>query len=153
MRDGTDRGDVARRIVDDNLYMTLGTADEDGVPWVSPVYYAPFGYSELFWVSRPEARHSRNIAVRAEVSIAIFDSTVPIGAGQAVYMRALAELVEDPGEVERGIGIFSSRSLRHGGAAWAPENVAPSAEIRLYRARASEHFVLGERDERIPVEL
>lgn len=27
---------VAREIIDANLYMTLGTADETGRPWVSP---------------------------------------------------------------------------------------------------------------------
>ena len=32
---------VARAILDANHYMTLGTADENGPPWVSPLYYAP----------------------------------------------------------------------------------------------------------------
>ncbi|MGH2983761.1 MAG: pyridoxamine 5'-phosphate oxidase family protein [Solirubrobacterales bacterium] len=31
---------VARAIIDSNLYMTLGTADQSGRPWVSPVYFA-----------------------------------------------------------------------------------------------------------------
>ena len=32
---------MARRILDENLYATLGTADTDGNPWVTPVYYTP----------------------------------------------------------------------------------------------------------------
>lgn len=32
-----------RAIIDANLYMTLGTADRAGRPWVSPVYYAHIG--------------------------------------------------------------------------------------------------------------
>ena len=59
-----DTGAVARRIVDANMYMTLATADADGRPWVSPVWYAPVTYAEFLWVSSPEARHSRNIALR-----------------------------------------------------------------------------------------
>lgn len=145
--------DVAREIVDDNLYMTIGTAGQDGEPWASPVYYAPEGYAELFWVSHPEARHSRNIAVHPRVGIVIFDSRAPIGTGQAVYLSADAELVSDPEEVERGIGVFSRRSERHGGRPWTPEDVAPETGIRLYRARVTEHFVLGSRDERVRVEL
>jgi hypothetical protein len=31
---------VARAILDTNNYMTLGTADADGHPWVSPVFFA-----------------------------------------------------------------------------------------------------------------
>ena len=46
-----DLDEVARAIIDGNRYMVLGTADEGGRPWVSPVYYAPTGYSELYWVS------------------------------------------------------------------------------------------------------
>jgi hypothetical protein len=30
---------MARAIVDSKRYMTLGTADESGLPWVSPVWY------------------------------------------------------------------------------------------------------------------
>ena len=32
---------IARRYIDSNQFMTIGTADEEGVPWVSPVWYAP----------------------------------------------------------------------------------------------------------------
>ena len=90
-RSGRDPATVAREIIDANRYMTLATADAGGRPWASPVWYAHQGYTDLYWVSRPEARHSRNLAVRPEVGIVIFDSTVPEGDGQAVYVEALAE--------------------------------------------------------------
>jgi nitroimidazol reductase NimA-like FMN-containing flavoprotein (pyridoxamine 5'-phosphate oxidase superfamily) len=57
-------GAVVRGIIDDNQYMILATADGRGRPWASPVYFANSGYAEFFWVSSPEATHSRNIAVR-----------------------------------------------------------------------------------------
>jgi hypothetical protein len=38
---------LARAILDASLYMTLGTADESGRPWVSPVYYAADGYQDV----------------------------------------------------------------------------------------------------------
>jgi nitroimidazol reductase NimA-like FMN-containing flavoprotein (pyridoxamine 5'-phosphate oxidase superfamily) len=60
---------IAREIIDANLYMVLGTADETGRPWASPVYYAVAGYREFYWVSSPGATHSRNIAGRPEVSV------------------------------------------------------------------------------------
>ena len=130
--------------------MTLGTADEAGHPWVSPVYFAVKGYTEFFWVSSPEARHSRNIGERPEVSIVIFDSTVPANTGEAVYMSATAEAVGG-GDVERGIDIFSRRSVQHGAGTWTKDDVAPPERLRLYRAIATEHFVLGRDDRRIPV--
>jgi pyridoxamine 5'-phosphate oxidase-like protein len=132
---------VARVIIDGNRYMVLGTADEGGRPWVSPVYYAPSEYSDLYWVSSPQAQHSRNLVARPEVSIVVFDSQAPVGQGQGVYMSAVAELPTGP-ELERGIGIFSRVSVSHGARPWTLEDVQQPAPLRLYRARVSEHWVL-----------
>jgi Pyridoxamine 5'-phosphate oxidase len=148
-----EREAMARAIVDGNNYMTLGTADVDGLPWVSPVWYAPASYREFFWVSKPGARHSQNIAVRPEVAIVIFDSRVPIGTGQAVYMAARAEEVTRGGDVDRGMAVFSTRSVARGGREWTPGDVGPSARLGLYRALASEQFVLSAQDERLPFSL
>src|SRR6266511_754336 len=82
---------VARDIIDSNRYMTLATADGDGRPWAAPVWYAHEGYSDFLWVSRPEARHSRNLTSRPGLAIVIFDSTVLVGGAQVVYLEAVAE--------------------------------------------------------------
>jgi Pyridoxamine 5'-phosphate oxidase len=148
-----EREAMARAIVDGNSYMTLGTADADGLPWASPVWYAPASYREYFWLSKPGARHSQNIAVRPNVAIVIFDSTVPIGTGKAVYMAARAEKVTAEGDVDRGMAVFSARSVELGGKEWTPGDVGPSARHRLYRALASEQFVLSAQDERLPFSL
>jgi len=136
---------TARDIVDGSLYMVLGTADETGSPWVSPVYFAVADYTDYYWVSLPDARHSRNLAGRPDVSIVVFDSQVPIGTGQGVYMAAVAEQVAGA-ELERGIDVFSRR---------APEDVQGGAGIRLYRATAAEHWILakdGRPDHRVGVD-
>src|SRR6266540_6934828 len=91
----------AREIVDANLYLILGTADEEGRPWVTPVFYATADYTDFYWTSAPDALHSRNIALRPAVSIVILDSTVPPYSGKAVYLTAAAtELAGD--DLERG---------------------------------------------------
>jgi nitroimidazol reductase NimA-like FMN-containing flavoprotein (pyridoxamine 5'-phosphate oxidase superfamily) len=52
--------DIARAILDAGIYVVLGTADADGVPWASPVWFAKEDYQELYWVSYPGARHSEH---------------------------------------------------------------------------------------------
>jgi Pyridoxamine 5'-phosphate oxidase len=141
MEEQQDLGATARNIIDTNWYMVLGTADETGHPWVSPVYYAPAGYSEFFWVSSPEATHSRNLAGRPEISMVIFDSRVPVGEGQGVYMAAVAEELTGD-DVDRGISVFSRVSQRHGARPWTIDEVRPPQPYRLYRATASAHWVL-----------
>ena len=155
MNQGQDLSDIARAIIDSNMYMVLETADASGQPWVSPVYFAPEGYTHFYWVSSPEVRHSRNIAMRAQVSIVVFNSQVPIGTGQGVYMSAVAEELTGT-DIERGIEIFSRTSLRHGGHEWVTSDVQEPTLYRLYRATALEQWVLdpaGRPDHRTPVIL
>ena len=150
MTDEHDLGPVAKAIIDANLYMVLGTADQIGQPWVSPVYYAPAEYREFFWVSKPDASHSRNLEARGEVSIVIFDSSAPINTGQGVYMSAAAQQLTGDDRVE-GIDIYSRRALAHGGREWTLEDVQAPAHLRLYRAIARDHYVLDAHDRRVPV--
>jgi nitroimidazol reductase NimA-like FMN-containing flavoprotein (pyridoxamine 5'-phosphate oxidase superfamily) len=143
---------TARSIVDASLYLVLATADGSGRPWSSPVYFAHDRYAEFLWVSAPEASHSRNIAARPQVGIAIFDSHAPIGTGQGVYMSAVAEQV-GADDLMRGIETFSRRSLAHGGAEWTVEDVRAETGLRLYRAVADSYSILakdGRPDHRIP---
>ena len=125
-----DLGVIARTIIDSNQYMTLGTADEAGRPWVSPVWYASADYREFFWVSSPEATHSRNLAARPEVSIVIFDSHATVGSGQGVYVSAVAEELTGP-DLDRGIAVFSRRSESHGAGEWSLKDVSAPARHRL----------------------
>jgi Pyridoxamine 5'-phosphate oxidase len=143
---------IVRELIDSNSYMTLGTADASGQPWVSPVWFATADYREFFWVSRPERRHSRNLAERPQLSIVIFNSQVPINSGQAVYMSAATDRPADS-ELDRGLEVLSDRSEAEGERRWTRADVEGDASLRLYRATASEHFILSEGDERIPVSL
>jgi nitroimidazol reductase NimA-like FMN-containing flavoprotein (pyridoxamine 5'-phosphate oxidase superfamily) len=146
---------TVRDIIEASRYLVLATADKAGRPWSSPVYFAHTGFTEFFWVSSPDVTHSRNIAVRPEVGIVVFDSQAAIGAGQGVYMSATAKLLEHD-ETTRGIEAFSRRSLAHGGREWTSEDVGSGAGLRLYRAIADAHWILardGQPDHRIPVPL
>jgi hypothetical protein len=145
-----DAAALARAIIGGNPYMVLGTADAGGSAWASPVWFAADDGRNFYWVSSPQARHSRNLAVRPKLGIVIFDSTVPPGDGQAVYMSATAsELIGE--DIDTGIDIFARGAAAAGLATWRREHVVPPARHRLYRAVASEHFVLDEHDERVPV--
>jgi pyridoxine/pyridoxamine 5'-phosphate oxidase len=143
---------LAREIIDSNQYMTLATADADGRPWASPVWFAHQSYTGFVWVSKPDARHSRNLSARPQAGIVIFDSTVPMGGARAVYLEAAAELLEED-EAERYIDVFSRRSQELGGPEWSVQEIRPPAPLRLYRASASAHYVLGDNDERTAVAL
>jgi len=149
-------GTLAKAIINANMYMVLGTADESGQPWATPVYFSCADYREFYWMSSPEVRHSRNIAVRPQVSIVVFDSQVAVGKGQAVYMSAAAKELSGV-DFDRGLKIYNGRfsnPAEQGVRVINAEDVQAPGLYRLYRAIASEHWVLdpaGHPDHRVPV--
>ena len=140
------------------MYMVLGTADESGIPWVTPVYFGHREYREFYWISSPDVRHSHNIAVRTQVSIVVFDSQVRAGQGQAVYMSAIAQELTGA-DFDRGLEVYNGRFSNpadHGVSVIKAEDVQASGLYRLYRAVASEHWVLDPAvrpDHRIPLNI
>ena len=146
----SDPAAAARAVIDANRYMTLGTADQSGRPWVTPVWFAPADYREFFWVSSPATRHSRNLAARSQVSIVVFDSQVPVGSAAAVYMTAVAQELTGAA-LERGLEVFARESAAQGLTVWTMANVTAPARHRLYRAAVTEQWVLDPHDERLPV--
>ncbi len=140
MPDQPDLAAIARAIIDASVYMTLGTADAAGRPWSSPVFYASREYREFYWMSSLEATQCRNIAERPEMSIVIFDSQIPVGSGQAVYMSAVAGQVADD-EIDRCLDIYPGPADR-GARTILAEEVRPPGLYRLYRATVAQHSVL-----------
>ena len=135
-----DLGAVGRAIVDGNHYLILATADGDGRPWASPVFYASEGYTDFYWISSPEVTHSRNLARRPQVSMVVFDSRQPPGTGRAVYMDAVA--VELAGaDLDRGLEVYPGPAER-GGRPMATAELLPPNPYRLYRATVSRHWML-----------
>lgn len=149
---------IAKDILDSIFYMTLGTADANGQPWVSPVYYASADYHEFYWISSPEAQHSRNIVLRPQISIVIFDSRIPIGMGQAVYISGVAQEVNES-DLVRSLAIYNGRfqnPSEHEARTILLEQVSGTGLYRLYRAVAHEYWMLDREshpDRRISINL
>ena len=133
---------MVRRVIDDNVYMVLGTADADGRPWTSPVFFAAEGVRDFYWMSSPDVAHSQNLVHRPEVSIVLFDSRAAVGTGgkSALYMAGTAGMVPDD-EIEHGVTVYPGPPER-GARAITAADVQPPGRYRLYRATATEHFVL-----------
>jgi hypothetical protein len=130
---------MARDVIDTNWYLTLGTTEPDHRPRLSPVYFTHVEYRDFYWVSSPTARHSRNIAVRPDIAIVIFDSTAPIGQGRAVYVAARASVVAGAELPRRCAEAFAR--VGPGATRFGPRELSGDAALRLYRAHATGHEV------------
>lgn len=99
----------AKEIVKRILFMTIATCSDSGQPWNSPVYFAYDEKYNLFWASDKNAQHSKNIEENNNIFIVIYDSTVPEGQGEGVYVKAKAEALKDEKEIERALAILFTR--------------------------------------------
>jgi general stress protein 26 len=91
----------AKEIIQKITYATVATTNSDGQPWNTPVYYNPDENLNIYWVSDKKGQHSRNIKENGRVFIVIYDSTIPEGEGEGVYIQAVATQVTDPEEILR----------------------------------------------------
>lgn len=138
----SEQADLVRSIIDAHVFMTMSTADAAGRPWVSPVFFATEDYVDFYWLSAPDAQHSVNLAERPQLTIVIFNSqTRPNQArAQAVYLSAEATQVTDP-DVDRALSIYPGPPSR-GARPFTADEVRPPNPLRLYRARATQHWIL-----------
>jgi general stress protein 26 len=125
---------TARRVIDTNHYMTLATVNPDGRPRVSPVYYTAARYTDFYWVSSPDAQHSRNLEASAEIEILIFDSSVPVSATAAVYLHAEAREIADD---ELATVVDEAFRTTAGARAFHRVELQGKAPLRLYIAHAT----------------
>ena len=124
-----------RAVLDANRYQVLGTVQPDGAPRVSPVYFTHDRGSTFFWVSSPEAQHSRNLADDPRVELVIFDSSMPPPETAAVYVTGTAERV--PIEELETECARAYANVGVGARAFAPDELNGEAALRLYRATAT----------------
>lgn len=149
---------LARTTLARNRFMVLGTVDPSGRPRVSPVWFSLVDHQAAYWLSSPDAHHSRNIQERPEVSIVVFNSAADPHTGQAVYLEAVAGRVPDDELADACAQAFRDVDDE---LSYTPETLRHEPFV-LFRARvtASEVHVRGRdfgdgsgADQRVPVRL
>lgn len=94
----------ARAILEKIHYLNIATVNEDSSPWNS-VVSASRDQLNFSWGSSPDNIHSRNIRRDGRVFVTIYDSTVPEGTGEGLYMRGIAKELG----AEEGTAVYRYR--------------------------------------------
>jgi len=121
----------AREIVEKVIYITIATVSDDGQPWNSPVFSAYDRDYSFYWGSHRESQHSRNVRANGRVFLVIYDSTVPAGTGEGVYVRARAEEIADPDEIAAAHRLLQERRPV---PFWSLQDITGNAPVRLFKA-------------------
>ncbi|RMG54017.1 MAG: pyridoxamine 5'-phosphate oxidase [Acidobacteria bacterium] len=101
---------VRQRVLDylrDHHTMTLATIGPDG-PWATGLFYAHDEF-DVYWLSDPRSRHSRNIAVNPQVAVAIHEDYRRWEEIRGIQMEGVAELVGPLADAGRPADIYLTR--------------------------------------------
>jgi nitroimidazol reductase NimA-like FMN-containing flavoprotein (pyridoxamine 5'-phosphate oxidase superfamily) len=121
----------ARDILDAIKYATIATVSDDGQPWNSPVYYVYDENYTFYWASSTKSQHSQNIYANSKVFIAVYDSTIPWGAGKGVFLQAEAVEVTNASEIAKACEL---RKARVPDANQPPDDFMGDKPRRIYKA-------------------
>jgi uncharacterized protein YhbP (UPF0306 family) len=102
----------AKKVIKDNLYLTISVADESNSPWTANLYYAYDKDYNFYWYSPEQSRHSKIIRANPKVAISIFDSRAVGEDVDAVYMEAEAYELEGKKELLSGLLAYGKKMLR-----------------------------------------
>ena len=127
------------RVLAANRYCTLGTVDQTGRPWVTPVFFAPLDDNRICWVSAPDSRHSRNITDHPAAAVTVFDSTVAVGTAEAAYFDTDASVVPAD-EAEAALQALNARLPER--QELSIDDVHPNGPMVIYQAHVQHRYVL-----------
>ncbi|PSB01352.1 pyridoxamine 5'-phosphate oxidase family protein [Merismopedia glauca] len=133
----------AQGIIANNIYCTLSTCSVDGIPWVSPLFFAFDDNLNIYWSSAIASQHSQNLySNNGRAAISIFNTTFPEGSPEGLYFSGVASEL-DGDDTEFGLQLLKPRA-RNPINRTAVDYLNDSPR-RMYRFEPKEAWVTGER--------
>ncbi len=131
---------MARRVIDGNRYLVLGTVEDDGQPRLSPVYFTPARYRDFYWVSSPDAQHSHNVRERPEVRLVDLRLHRAAGHGPRRSTRRRRPARCRPTSC-RDVLHEAFDPVHRGARAFTADELSGDGDLRLYVATATAYDV------------
>ncbi len=87
-----DHAVLAKRIIEENSYLTLSTTD-DSRPWATVLQYVVDEQFNFYFISSRDSLHAQHIEKNPAVAFAIFDSRQPSGTGEGIQASGTARIL------------------------------------------------------------
>ena len=139
------RINLAKKIINNNIYLTLGTADNK-IPWTAPLFYAVNNKYEFYFISKKDSLHIKHISNNPNVSFSIFDSHQKEGTGNGVQGSGISIRISDH-EIEEALKWYKSDFIE-----MKKESFTGSAPLRFYKI-IPDHFYILDPDEETDVRI
>jgi nitroimidazol reductase NimA-like FMN-containing flavoprotein (pyridoxamine 5'-phosphate oxidase superfamily) len=132
----------ARSIIKRNEYAILATVDTQGLPWNAPVYFAYDKYYNLYWGSHKDSQHAQNVMANGRIFVCIFNSTMPPGSGEGVYIQGRCTELADAEQIALARRLIQDR--RNPIPYWKLEQFQVDGPIKLYQVTPEKIWLNGD---------
>ena len=122
---------LIRKYVKEGRMLQVATANSNQ-PWNCTLYFASDANLNLYWISKPETRHSKELIENPKVAACIpikFDDLNVIG----LQLEGTAEIIEDPEEIKTKVKLYSDKFAR--GEDWYQDFIDGKNVHKLYRIK------------------
>ena len=100
---------AVRELLEAQTTMTLATADEHGNAFATPLFYYPQSDLTLFWLSSADSRHSANLRVRPQASVAVYAPVNRWKKIRGAQLQGTVSEVSDPQQRRQIIAGYRRR--------------------------------------------
>lgn len=134
---------LARSLLLDNIYCTLSTCSVDGIPWVSPLFFAFDDRLNIYWSSAIASQHSQNLYYnQGRAAISIFNTDFPEGSPEGLYFLGVASEIEGT-DTELGLKLLKARARKPNPR--TASDYLNASPRRMYRFQPQAAWLTGER--------
>lgn len=125
-------------LIENNTTMIIATANADGKPWISPVFFSYDDQFNLYWVSDKKAQHSASVRTRPQVGIVIVGAIPPEDYPDAAYFDAEAIELNNETDIKQGMTALAKRHQADKFVIKTPADASGDACWRIYKATYKE---------------
>ena len=104
--------DAVKRMIEENLYLTISVCDLSGHPWIANLFYVFDRNYNFYWYSPKTSKHSKLIQENSNVAISIFNSQATGDEIDAVYVKAKAYMLDDRKKMLRVLLLYGKKMLK-----------------------------------------
>lgn len=104
--------DHAKKIINDNLYMTISVCDLGSNPWTSNLFYCFDKKYNFYWYSSKDSRHSRILTENPKTSVSIFNSLAIGKDVSAIYMEGKSNEITSRSDILKILPTYMNRMIK-----------------------------------------
>ena len=101
---------IAKKIIENNRYMCIASASQDGRAWAAPVSYCFDTDLNFYFQTSIDSLHVENFRFNPEISVSIYDSTLRIEDIDGIQMSGIVGEVE-PCNIKSVYDLFVSHVI------------------------------------------